>query len=101
MCGRFSLDAKPKVIQDYFAISNEIITTSNYNIAPSQTVLTIMSDKHHHCITQDMVWGMTSLRQKKQIYVINIRSESILHKFLYQKMLHEHRCLIIASSFFE
>lgn len=44
MCGRFSQTATPAVIAEQFAVSDPLLFTPRYNIAPSQSVVAIWAD---------------------------------------------------------
>ena len=106
MCGRFTLTLTPELARwfEIFGIDvNELNIVSQYNIAPTTPVLTIISsaDKNY---PRMMRWGLVP-RWSREINgkyaMINARDDKILETRPYAGPFKNQRCLIPASGFYE
>jgi putative SOS response-associated peptidase YedK len=104
MCGRYTLALEGSMVADWFDIDpHQLELIPRYNIAPSQDVLTIISDGQYNQ-AQVMRWGLipswskdTSMSYK----MINARAETVAERNSYKYAFQKRRCLIPADSFFE
>ena len=112
MCGRF---ARYQVIQALLAVLRESLPnldTSNvpdlqasYNVAPSQTVLTIGRSRpenpHKFALLH---WGFIPSWTddlKKAIKPINAKCETLHESRIFKKAFNGQRCLIVGDGFYE
>ncbi|MGD9605293.1 MAG: SOS response-associated peptidase [Bacilli bacterium] len=108
MCGRFSLnktkDEVEKYLYDYFGIEESLANfIPRYNIAPTQLVYAVIHDGQNYRIGL-IKWGLkndSSSNAQNNFMVINARSETLLQKPMFQKLLLQKRCLILADGFYE
>jgi putative SOS response-associated peptidase YedK len=106
MCGRFTLTATVDQLMDRFDIEYFLEQENfqpSYNIAPSQSVLAVISNGRHNKMGF-LRWGLIppfakdiSIGNK----MINARSETLLEKPSFRTAYKKKRCLIIADSFYE
>lgn len=103
MCGRFTLTADPKAIQQAFDLDN--ITGElqpRYNIAPSQPVA-VITNQNPKELTY-LKWGLVPSWSKDPAIgnkMINARSETAAEKPSFRNAFKRRRCLIPANGFFE
>ncbi len=104
MCGRFAGFRSLDELKRFFPIDNATCeVTANYNIAPSQKVLTIVRRSGENWL-ENLHWGLVpfwardiSIGNK----LINARCESIAQKPSFRDAFRKRRCLIPADGFFE
>jgi len=106
MCGRFTLSTPYNEILDRFeieaAIAEELYHAS-FNIAPSQSVLSIINDGEKNRLGY-LQWGLIPswAKDKKIGYkMINARAETLMEKPSFRDAYKKRRCLVIADSFYE
>lgn len=106
MCGRFTLTLTPELAEwfEIFGIDvNELNILSQYNIAPTNQVVTVISDAQRS-YSRMMRWGLVP-RWAKEINskytMINARDDKILETRSYTGPFKNQRCLIPASGFYE
>ena len=98
MCGRFSLSSNLNDLKNEFSDDLSGNFPVRYNIAPGQdSVVISLFDKKFNL--QILNWGFNSLNTSKLL--INARSETVLQKVTFSKLLRFQRCLIPANSWFE
>ena len=103
MCGRYTLTADAKAIQQAFDLDN--ITANlqpRYNIAPSQSVA-VISNQNPKELTY-MKWGFVPSWSQDPATgnkMINARSETAAEKPAFRSAFKRRRCLIPADGFFE
>ena len=102
MCGRYILHSPLSDLADRFQFrSDEIKVTASYNIAPTESVLTVVSCKYRS--PEIMRWGI--IPQWQNIHptypMINARSESAHTNTAFKSAFAFRRCLIIANGFYE
>ncbi|HWJ78590.1 MAG TPA: SOS response-associated peptidase [Niallia sp.] len=106
MCGRFTLFTHFETIVDRFNIESAIeesLYNPNYNVAPSQSVLSVINDGTKNRLGY-LRWGLIppwSKDMKIGYKLINARAETIAEKPSFRHAYKKKRCLIIADSFYE
>jgi len=104
MCGRFTLTTDVGVVARRFGAppAQGGGTRPRYNIAPTQTVVTVTDDGARHL--EQMRWGLIPAWAKDPSIgskLINARAETLAEKPAFRAALKRRRCLIPADSFFE
>src|SRR5947208_17081021 len=100
MCGRYSL-FDPDEMYDRFSIVNRrlvIEVEPHYNIPPGDILPVIV--KHSPNTVEHMKWGLTPpwLRHDPRAkLIINARSETLLEKSMFKRLVARNRCLIPAN----
>lgn len=106
MCGRFSLYTNLEQIKERFdvqVVSNEQSYYPSYNIAPSQSILTIINDGTSNRMGL-LRWGLIPSWAKDEkigYKMINARSETVDEKPSYRNAFIQRRCIIPMNSFYE
>jgi putative SOS response-associated peptidase YedK len=111
MCGRYDLNQEGKQLEMHFDINLSHLTEESdgpapypaYNIAPTDRVLTVLSDGQRN-YPELMHWGLVHFWIKKMSdssRMINARAETVSERPSYQKSFASRRCLIPATGFFE
>lgn len=105
MCGRYSLFADFRKIEDRFGEATFEIDEyePNYNIAPSQQVLAVINDGSKNRLGH-LKWGLVppwAKDAKIGFKMINARAETVHEKPSFREALKKKRCLIVADSFYE
>lgn len=104
MCGRFTLYSPPSLLSSRFKIDKlPLEYAPSYNIAPTQSVLTIIPTNSGKK-TGWMRWGLIpswSKRGKFGFSIINARIETLTEKASFRNLVNRSRCLIIADGFYE
>ncbi|MCS5712231.1 SOS response-associated peptidase family protein [Candidatus Berkiella aquae] len=100
MPGRFALTYPKSEIENYFDIEVPVEFHQRYNISPSQNCLVLCTENK---IPQFMHWGFSPFWNKDHHFkeLINARSESVQEKPMFRKAFKEHRCVVIASGYYE
>ena len=104
MCGRYSLTADMQSLQQRFSFDwRQTGYRPRFNIAPTQQVMTITNNGIENK-AQLMQWGLIpswTKDLKSSVRMINARSETLVQKPTFSKLLSSQRCLVIADRFFE
>ncbi|MGM0888033.1 MAG: SOS response-associated peptidase [Bacillota bacterium] len=105
MCGRFTLFTDIEEIKERFDIQGSFDEEYqfSYNIAPSQSVLSVINDGVRNRLGY-LRWGLIPFwaKDEKTGYkMINARAETIAEKASFRNAYKKKRCLIIADSFYE
>ncbi|MEK4069347.1 SOS response-associated peptidase [Peribacillus sp. FSL R5-0717] len=105
MCGRFTLFTDIEEIKERFDIQGSFDEEYqfSYNIAPSQSVLSVINDGVRNRLGY-LRWGLIPFwgKDEKAGYkMINARAETIAEKASFRNAYKKKRCLIIADSFYE
>ena len=106
MCGRYTLFANYEDIVERFHIEAGIMEEEyerSYNIAPSQSVLSVINDGSVNRLGY-LKWGLVPswAKEAKVGYkLINARAESLADKPSFRNAFRNRRCLILADSFYE
>lgn len=107
MCGRFTLTASPRLVEEAFGLFEGLPAelTPRYNIAPTQTVLALRQTneavKPQYC---QLRWGLVPSWAKDKSgasRLINARADGIADKPSFRAALKKRRCLIVADGFYE
>lgn len=105
MCGRFTFTQIEKALTDIFKISSIPNLSPRYNIAPTQSIATVLQNSE----TQEreckmMRWGLIpswSKDPKIGAKMINARGETVAEKPSFRAAFKRRRCLIVADGFYE
>jgi putative SOS response-associated peptidase YedK len=105
MCGRFTLFTDIEEIKERFDIQGSFDEEYqfSYNIAPSQSVLSVINDGVRNRLGY-LRWGLIPFWAKDEkvgYKMINARAETIAEKASFRNAYKKKRCLIIADSFYE
>lgn len=105
MCGRFTLFTDIEEIKERFDIQGSFDGEYqfSYNIAPSQSVLSVINDGARNRLGY-LRWGLIPFWAKDEkvgYKMINARAETIAEKASFRNAYKKKRCLIIADSFYE
>jgi putative SOS response-associated peptidase YedK len=100
MCGRYSLVKDKIAIEKYFHQQlGAMYRGPSYNISPSQTEPILTANGF-----EDMRWGLVPQWAKSLntgFTMINARSDTLMEKNTYKRLVPDHRCIIPASGFYE
>lgn len=106
MCGRFTLVTDFSAIIDRFEIEaaiEEELYHPSFNIAPSQSVLSVINDGRRNRLGY-LRWGLIppwAEDEKIGSKMINARAETLAQKPSFREAYKKRRCLVIADSFYE
>ena len=100
MCARFTLRAGPEVVTDLFQLDEIPEMPARYNIAPTQSVLGIVSRRHPKWLRWGLVppWAKDPSMGHK---LINARAENLAERPSFRNAFARRRCLIPADGFYE
>lgn len=96
MCGRFALAASADELERTFDVQLEQYRP-RYNIAPSQEVLLILADGER----RHPVWCRWGFRRPDGKLLINVRSETILERPHFRRLLDCQRGIVPMTGFYE
>jgi len=105
MCGRITLTVPPEDIQAEFDIP--VLPEgyrARFNIAPTQQVLTVLSEVEHGRHAETMRWGLIPFWAKDVTIgnrMINARAETVAEKPAFRTAFAKRRCLIPVDGFYE
>jgi putative SOS response-associated peptidase YedK len=104
MCGRFVQYSPVETVQQIFnigTVSFEVIP--NYNVAPTQKILTIIKHDNENKL-EKLHWGLVPFWAKDISIgsrMINARAETVSQKPSFRNAFRKRRCLIPADGFYE
>ena len=105
MCGRFSNSTSSDDVKATFKLSFPAGGASRshnnrpqWNIAPSQTIDTVINIGQHRMLAA-MTWGIATPQNTRPL--INARSETMFEKPTFRDAARLRRCLVIASGWYE
>lgn len=102
MCGRFTITADKKDIEERFHVNFELEWKPNYNVAPSQMVPIITNENPTQVIMARFGFIPSWAEDARVGYkMINARAETILDKPTFKTAVKTKRCLVIADGFYE
>ena len=102
MCTRFALTSSPKSIASHFKVEKAVEWKPRYNVAPSQKIPAIFHPlEKKKSSSQLLRWGFTASWTQGGRLVVNVRSEEIEEKPLFQESFEKWRCLIPVDGFYE
>ncbi len=103
MCGRFSLSKKTAELEKRFnAKANVGVDTPLFNIAPTHKVPVVTQTEPGSI--QSFQWGFQPTSNSGvsvSSTVINARSETVLSKGLFKRLISRNRCLMLADAYIE
>ena len=105
MCGRYSLTRRQQEISERFGLEQLLEEFKpRFNISPTQNVPVIVKDEEEKKVLTPYRWGLIpswvkDLKTARQI--INSRSETLLEKPFFKRLVLKKRCLIPADGFYE
>jgi putative SOS response-associated peptidase YedK len=105
VCGRYTL-ATPdhQAIRARFPVGESIEIRQRYNVAPTDEVLTVTTDKQGAPRGELLRWGLVPSWAKDASIgskLINARVETAAEKPAFRRAFQHYRCLIIADGFYE
>lgn len=104
MCGRFSQFSSFQKNQQTFNIETVLFETiPNYNVAPTQEILTIIKHDNENKL-EKLHWGLVPFWAKDISIgsrMINARAETVAGKPGFRNAFIKRRCLIPADGFYE
>lgn len=102
MCGRYSLSKPAADIAKHFNLATVPQgITSNFNVAPSQTMPVVTEREDGSRQLEFMKWGIPRRLGKDSVKeLINTRSDKAFTGF-WKKTVCNHRCLVPADGFYE
>jgi putative SOS response-associated peptidase YedK len=104
MCGRFTLHRPARDVADNFGLFIVPWITPHYNIAPTQSILTVRADGNGVREGALLRWGLVlpwADSQSSGPPLFNARSETAPDKPAFRGALKSRRCLVPADGFFE
>lgn len=105
MCGRFSFTQPEEVVAEAFQLSSVPTLSPRYNIAPTQSVPTILPDSENGNRQIKMLrWGLIpswAKDMKMGAKLINARAETVAEKPAFRSAFKQRRCLVLADGFYE
>jgi putative SOS response-associated peptidase YedK len=104
MCGRFDIHSAIEIIARLFQLADvRFDIRPNYNVAPSQEILIVVSDGRMNRLVSSR-WGLLPswAKEKKTAYsMINARAETIGTGRSFRDAFRNQRCLVVADGFYE
>ena len=105
MCGRFILSISLAELQLRFSFPTaDLEHPERYNIAPTQSVLTVVNQGQEGNLAEYMRWGLVPSWAKDVSVgsrMINARAETIAEKPSFKRALQKRRCLVLSDGFYE
>src|SRR5437667_10225794 len=102
MCGRYTLTTNISTVASLFGVSPTIEASPRYNVAPTQEVVSILSNGSAHL--DWLQWGLIPSWAKDPSIgskMINARAETLAEKPSFKRLLRSKRCLVVADGFYE
>lgn len=109
MCGRFTITLTKDDFINYLSSYEEIhidlenTILPNYNVAPSENIIAMISNQGHYRVGP-LKWGfIPSFAKdiKSSFKMINARAETLLDKVAFKDAIKSRRCVVFADSFYE
>ncbi len=105
MCGRFSQSKLGNAIAQIFQLTEVPYLIPRYNIAPTQSVATILRTVEQEEKQLRMLhWGLIpswATDAKIAAKLINARAETVSIKSAFRSAFRQRRCLVLADGFYE
>jgi putative SOS response-associated peptidase YedK len=105
VCGRYTLAAPDhQAIRARFPVGESIAISQRYNVAPTDEVLSVTTDKQGRPRGELLRWGLVPSWAKDPSIgskLINARVETAAEKPAFRRAFERYRCLIIADGFYE
>ncbi|MEO8893479.1 MAG: SOS response-associated peptidase [Coleofasciculaceae cyanobacterium] len=103
MCGRYSQQQSAEIIAQAFQVDHVPPLKPRYNIAPTQSVATILQTAKNRQFKM-LHWGLIpswAKDTKISSKLINARAETVAEKPSFRSAFRQRRCLILADGFYE
>jgi putative SOS response-associated peptidase YedK len=108
MCGRYALYSAEEILARYTLEPTESLQLAlempdNYNVSPGAHMPIIVRGTQEH-VLEFMVWGLVpswSKSSQTDLKLINARSENLLEKPMWKRLVKSHRCVVPARGFYE
>lgn len=104
MCGRFALGIPRRLVAETFGVDEMADAPARFNIAPSQQVEAVVSDRDGRRLAQLFTWGLVPFWAKDPkigYKMINAKSETVFDKPSFRAAIKSRRCLVPAQGFYE
>ena len=105
MCGRFVSASDPSRVAAYFGAETDIDSLGeNYNVAPTNDIMAVVSDTDGNRQLQVFHWGLIPVWAKDAKIgskMINARAETLAEKNAFKGVFRKHRCIIPMDGFYE
>ena len=105
MCGRYSQSQSAEIIAQAFQVDNVPTLKPRYNIAPTQSVPTVLQTSASTNRQFKMLhWGLIpswAKDSKMGARLINARAETVAEKPAFRSAFKQRRCLVLADGFYE
>lgn len=105
MCGRFTFTQPENLVSEVFQLASSPTLSPRYNIAPTQSVPTVLLDSDEGERQFKMLrWGLIpswAKDMKMGAALINARAETVAEKPAFRSAFKRRRCLILADGFYE
>ncbi|MBD1804571.1 SOS response-associated peptidase [Microcoleus sp. FACHB-SPT15] len=105
MCGRYTQSKSAEIITRAFQLDNVSDIEPRYNIAPTQSVLTVLQPSASANRQGKMLhWGLIpswAKDRKMASKLINARAETVAEKPAFRSAFRKRRCLVVADGFYE
>lgn len=105
MCGRYSQTQSAEIIAQVFQIDNVSTLKPRYNIAPTQSVPTVLQTSASTNRQFKLLhWGLIpswAKDPKMGARLINARAETVAEKPAFRSAFRQRRCLVLADGFYE
>jgi len=104
MCGRFVQNSPLHTVQQFFDAETALLDlVPNYNVAPTQKILSIVKHGHKNRL-ETLHWGLVPFWARDistSSRMINARAETVAEKPSFRNAFKKRRCLIPADGFYE
>ncbi|MEX0653217.1 MAG: SOS response-associated peptidase [Phycisphaeraceae bacterium] len=105
MCGRYVITSSSAQLAALFEAEPRVRLAPRYNVAPTQPVAVVRTDREGGRRTLDLVrWGLVPWWAKDVKLgnrLINARSETAAEKPAFKAAMRYRRCLVVADGFYE
>lgn len=104
MCGRYDLSRNAQEVLPFFGIEAEIDWAPRYNIAPSQSILTIHAGDNGRPVASWSYWGFKpryAEEKERAPAPINARAEKVAESNYFRSSFAKRRAIIPAHGWYE
>jgi putative SOS response-associated peptidase YedK len=105
MCGRYTLATPdPAAVRARFPVGEEVAIQRRYNVAPSDDVLAVTTDREGAPCGELLRWGFVPTWARSPdtgLKMINARLETAPRSPAFGRAFERYRCLIVADGFYE
>jgi putative SOS response-associated peptidase YedK len=104
MCGRFAFYSPHEAVARLFGVAGAPPVEPRYNIAPTQFIAAVRSDRDGRRMLPMLHWGLVPSWAKDRSIgarMINARSETLAEKPSFRSAWRRRRCLVLADGWYE